>query len=466
MAVKRGQTLDVEITQLAFGGRGLTKIDGFAVFVDRVVPGDRARVRVFRKKKRHAEARLLEILSPSSMRIDPPCPYFGLCGGCSWQFMPYDQQIRFKREHVVESLSHIGKIPDTMVLPTIPSARVFGYRNKMEFSFSDKRWLLPEELGKPDVSKDLGLGLHVPGTFFKVLDIEACLLQPDLGNAILNDVRDYVKKSGVPPYGLRSHMGFWRFLMLRHSVKYDLWMVNIVTADGPHDRVRPLAEFLARRYPSVRSVVHNINTKRASIAFGEKEKPLIGDPFICDGIGRLEFDISANSFFQTNTEGAKCLYDTVKKYAQLTGGEIVMDLYSGTGTIAIYLAHNASQVIGMEISESAVEDAKRNCRKNGIDNCTFIEGDILDNLSDVSEKPDVMVIDPPRAGVHPKVVEMVAALGPERIVYVSCNPTTMSRDIGQIVPYYRVVEVQPVDMFPHTYHIESVALLERLRASN
>ncbi len=461
MSIKKGQVLELDIHKVVFGGKGLAKLDGLAVFVDKVVPGDKVRARIVRKKSRHAEARLLELIAASPMRVAPPCPYSGICGGCPWQFLSYENQLQFKREHVSESIEHIGGFRDVPVLPTMPSQKMFGYRNKMEFSFSDRRWLLPEELEQENVSTGLALGLHVPGTFYKVLDIEACLLQPDRGNAILADVRRYVAESGIPPYGLKSHQGFWRFLVLRHSSSHDAWMVNVVTADGPHEWVQPLADLLRKKYQNVWSVVHNINTRHASIAFGEKERVLAGEPSIRDRIGSFEFEISANSFFQTNTAGAESLYDTVREYAQLTGKETVVDLYSGTGTIPVFLSRQAAKVVGIEISESAVNDAERNCRRNFIDNCRFICGDINSVIEGIEEVPEVMVIDPPRAGMHPRVVEAVRAMGPKRIVYVSCNPASLARDLALLAEDYRPVEVQPVDMFPHTYHVESVARLDR-----
>jgi len=462
VALKKRQIIDIEIEKLVLGGRGLARVDGIAVFVDKVLPGDRVRARIYRKRENHAEARLLEIIAPSSMRISAPCPYCGFCGGCTWQSLPYERQLAVKRDHVLESLEHIGGLAGMTVLPTIPSQKTFGYRNKMEFSFSDRRWLLPDELGREDIFKDFALGLHVPGTFHKVLDIEACLLQPELGNEILTDVKDYVRQSGVAPYGLKSHEGFWRFLMLRHTTLHDAWMVNVVTADGPHAWVQPLADRLVEKYRSVRSVVHNVNTRRAAIAVGERETLLAGEAFITDRIGAFEFEISANSFFQTNTSGAECLYNVVKSYAQLSGRELVLDLYSGTGTIAIFLSNKADRVIGIEISPSAVQDAERNCERNQIVNCQFMCGDMGGVLEGIREKPDVIVIDPPRAGMHPRVVDSVRNMGPARIVYVSCNPATMARDMALLSEEYRIVEVQPVDMFPHTYHIESVARLDRL----
>jgi 23S rRNA (uracil1939-C5)-methyltransferase len=307
----------------------------------------------------------------------------------------------------------------------------------------------------------MALGLHVPGTFYKVLDIEACLLQPDLGNAILSDVRQYIRNSPLPVYGLRSHEGFWRFLVLRHSAALDQWMVNIVTASENVAQVQPLADQLVQKYDRVVSVVNNITARKSGVAIGEREIRLCGEAVLVDRIGDCAFELSANSFFQTNTLGARRLYDTAKDYAGLTGTERVVDLYCGAGTIAIYLAHMAREVIGLEIVESAVADAQRNGLRNGVENCRFMAGDIRDTLARVDVQPEVMIIDPPRAGMHQDVVGQVLAMAPGRIVYVSCNPATMARDMALLKDAYEVMEVQPVDMFPHTYHIESVARLVR-----
>jgi 23S rRNA (uracil1939-C5)-methyltransferase len=460
MAVKRGQELELEISDLAFGGKGIAKVNGFAVFVDQVAPGDRILARITKKKKNFAEARVIRLLTASSLRVTPPCTYCGHCGGCKWQFLPYETQLVYKRRHVVESLAHIGLIQDVPVHDTIASPDVFAYRNKMEFSCSDRRWLLPEEMGREDVDAGFGIGLHVPGTFQKVLDIKTCLLMPALGNEILDAVRRFIRNSELPVYGLHSHEGFWRFLMLRHSAAHDQWMVNIITAAEALDVVRPLADQLVASYPQIVSVVNNITARKAGIAIGEYERLLAGSPTLQDRIGRFEFEISANSFFQTNTRGAARLYDTAKAYAGLTGTETVLDLYCGTGTIGIGLSDAAKEVIGIEIIESAVADANRNCRVNGITNCRFMLGDIKEALSRVTATPEVLVIDPPRVGMHKDVVSQVLQMAPQRIVYVSCNPATLARDLGMLAEKYRPVEVQPVDMFPHTFHIESVARLE------
>jgi len=462
MKKKKGQELEVEITGIAFGGKGLVRINGMAVFVDHAIPGDKALIRIQRKKKNYAEARVLKLLEPSPKRIKPPCVYNGFCGGCKWQFLDYDVQLAYKRQHVVESLEHIGQIKNVQVLPTIASPRKFGYRNKMEFTCTDRRWLAPHEMQQAETAKDFGIGLHVPGTFFKVFDTKRCLLQPDLGNHILDDVRKFIRSSTLPVYGLRSHAGFWRFLMLRHSVAFDRWMVNIVTAFDQHQALKPLADQLLQKYPEIISVINNITSRKAGVAFGEMELGIAGLETIVDKIGSFSFEISANSFFQTNTLGAAQLYAVVKKYAQLSGAETVIDFYSGTGTIAILISENAKEVIGLEMAPSAVADARRNCRMNRVENCRFLPGDIRKSLPEISLRPDVLVIDPPRVGIHPDVLKQVLALSAERIVYVSCNPATLARDLNLLKTVYEVQEVQPVDLFPHTYHIESVARLEKI----
>jgi 23S rRNA (uracil1939-C5)-methyltransferase len=460
MIIKRGLQTEVEISDVAFGGRGLVRLDGMAVFVDQTVPGDRAIIRIVRKKKNYAEARVIDLIQSSPDRIIAPCEYSGFCGGCKWQFLKYEQQLIYKRQHVLDSLEHIGRIKDTLVHDTIPSELIFGYRNKMEFSCSARRWLLPHELGQVDVDIGFALGLHVPGTFHKVIDTRECLLQPNLGNHLMDEVRTFIRSSDQPVYGLRSHIGYWRFLVLRHSVAHDRWMVNIVTAEDRRESVQPLADRLRDRYPKVVSIINNITSRKAGVAVGDVEYTLAGSDIISDKIDGFEFEISANSFFQTNTRGAALLFKIVEKYAGLSGSETVLDLYSGTGTIPILLSEQSKAVTGIEIVESAVDDAEKNCRKNGISNCKFIRGDIRKCLSQIEQRPDVLIIDPPRAGMHKDVVKQVLELGAGRLVYVSCNPATMARDLELMQETYRLEEVQPVDMFPHTYHVEAVGKLK------
>jgi 23S rRNA (uracil1939-C5)-methyltransferase len=461
VGVKKGQVLEVDIADVAFGGRGLTRVNGLAVFVDQTAPLDQARIRIVRKRKNHAEAVLVELLRPSPHRVRAPCPYSGTCGGCRWQFIDYAKQLDLKRRHVAEALEHIGRLNGVPVHDTIASANIFHYRNKMEFTFSDRRWLMPQELGQRDVDRNFALGLHVPGTFYKVLDTRACLLQPAQGNAVLETVREFARASEEPVYGLKSHEGFWRFTMLRHSVADDGWMVNIVTASDKSERLQPLAGSLMASHAGMVSVVNNVTSRRAGISQGQQEILLAGDPRIVDRIGEFEFEISANSFFQTNTTGAQRLLEVVRDYAGLKGGERVLDLYSGTGTIAISLSPSAGVVTGIEIAGSAIADAVKNCRRNRVDNCRFLHGDMLSVLPRLTDVPDVVIVDPPRAGMHKKVVQQVMEMAAERIVYVSCNPATLARDLALLYERYSIREVRPVDMFPHTYHVEAVARLEK-----
>jgi len=461
MRLRKGDIVELWIDKAAYGGQGVARMDGLVVFVRGAIPGDRVLARIIKKKKSYSEAILLELTSSSSDRIQAPCPYSGYCGGCQWQYLRYERQLEYKRDQVRESMTRIGTIEDVLVHDTIPSEKTYGYRNKMEFSFSDRRWLMPEEFEEEDEEIGFGLGLHVPGTFYKVLDVDECLLQHDTGNHILREVKRYVRESDAPVYGLRSHNGFWRFLTLRYSTASDEWMVNLVTSEERADVTAPLAESLSHRFGNIRTVVNNINTRKAAIAVGEREKILLGEGYIRDRIGQFIFQISANSFFQTNSAGAERLYEKVAEYAGLSGSETVLDLYCGTGTISIFLSARAKEVTGMEIVESAILDAERNCRENNVDNCRFILGDIREKLPELGLKPDVVVIDPPRAGMHKDVLAGVMEMATDRIVYVSCNPTTMARDIGWMAEKYEVVEIQPVDMFPHTYHIEAVARLVR-----
>ena len=459
MKLKKGHTVELNIVNMAYGGRGIARLDGFVIFVRGAVPGDRIMARIYKKKKDYAEASLVELLESSSDRIETACPYAGYCGGCQWQHVAYEKQLEFKCDHIKEPLERIAGLKDVVVHPLLPSDNVFGYRNKMEFSFSDRRWYLPHELASKEKEGSFALGLHVPGTYSKVIDMTACMLQQKTGNDILKEVGQYVKHSGIPVYGLKSHKGFWRYLTIRYSTAFDQWMVNLVTSEENTSTVQPLADLLCRKFDRIKTVINNINGRKASIAIGEHEKILRGDGFISDTIGSFTFRVSANSFFQTNTSSAEKLYNQVLRYADPKGTEMVLDLYSGTGTIPIFLANRVRAVTGIEISQSATADANRNALENDVRNCQFICGDIREKLDQITFKPDLLIIDPPRAGMHKDVLAETLALAPRRIVYVSCNPTTLARDLESMIESYDLDEIQPVDMFPHTFHIEAVAKL-------
>jgi 23S rRNA (uracil1939-C5)-methyltransferase len=464
MGFNKDRLIELTIENVAFGGNGVARKDGFVFFVKGGLPGDRVMATIFKQKKSYAEAAVSEILEPSPDRTQAPCPYFGRCGGCKWQHARYSRQLEYKKGHVTEALAHIASLPLTVVRETIPSENEYGYRNKMEFSFSTRPWLPPEEFAKGSKEEGFALGLHVPGTFDKVMDIEACMLQPETGNRILRSLKRFAKNSGLPPYGIRSHEGFWRFLAVRHSGFLDEWMVNVITSSENRKTMEAMAKVLLDECTGIGTVVNNISQRKASIAVGERELVVRGNGTITDRLGQFQFVISPNSFFQTNSRTAVKLYEKVEEYAELTGNERVLDLYSGTGTIPIFLSsRTGAEVLGMEINAVAVQDAEKNCKLNEIANCRFVIGDIRETLAVSKFKPDVLIIDPPRDGMHKDALAAAMKLEAERIVYVSCNPSTLARDLKSMSENYEILEVQPFDMFPHTYHVEAVAKLIKIR---
>ena len=458
--VKRGSEYEIDIDKLAFGGAGIGRMDNYVIFVKGAIPGDRVLAKIQKRKTAYAEARLLSIIKPSKIRIKAPCVYFDWCGGCTWQNLSYENQIKYKQEMVVEAFKHIAGLDNACIESILVSEKPFGYRNKMEFSFSDRRWLIPDELNTEDINRDYALGLHVPGTFDKILQIDKCLLQSDNANKILNFINGYILTSKLQPYGIKSHDGFLRFLVLRESNYNGGIMVNLVTAYEDTKYLKILAAQLIKKFPAVKSVINNINSKLAQIAFGEREIVLAGNDVIQEKLGQHLFHISANSFFQTNTRQAEKLYEKVIEFADLKGNEKVWDLYCGTGTITIFLAERTGEVTGFELVDSAVNDARLNAESHGIYNTKFIAGDLLYILREMEGKPDVLVTDPPRSGMHVKVVEYICDLKPEKIIYISCNPSTLARDISILKDVYKIDVVQPVDMFPQTYHIETVVKMK------
>lgn len=458
----RRQEIETTIEKLAFGGQGIARHDDFVVFVDDAIPGDRMKVRLRKVRKSHAFAYPVELIEPSSLRIKAPCSHFGFCGGCKWQNLEYQTQLGFKKQHVIESLEHIGDIQADTVEDVIPSPLIFGYRNKMEFSFSENRWLPPEELANPEIEKhQFSVGFHVPRFFDRIIDIEKCWLQDDQLNLILQFAKAFFKKAGISVYHNRKHEGILRYLVLRRSFAFKQIMVNVVTFEPIQQELGEFAEKLVGEIPSVTSVINNVNPRFAQVAAGDEEFPIYGDPVIREKLGNYIFEISANSFFQTNSLQAENLYRAV---TDLAGGEgeTIWDLYSGTGSIAIFLSGYAARITGFEISDSSVEDARRNAELNGVTNCEFLAGDIRFSMEGhAGTKPDIIICDPPRSGMHPDVVKKLLEISPPKIVYVSCNPTTLARDLSVLKGQYRLGKVQPVDMFPHTYHIETVCQLEK-----
>jgi 23S rRNA (uracil1939-C5)-methyltransferase len=461
MDIKRGDKAEVEIEKVVYGGRGLAHLKGMALFVGGTVPGDRVIAQVVKVKSNYAEARMEELIEASPHRIISPCQYSDYCGGCTWQYIAYEKQLEYKQGFVADSLGHIADITGLKMNEVLPSPRIFGYRNKMEFSFSDKRWLLPQQGTEESEKRSLALGLHVPGTFDRVIDIEGCLLQEERGNEMLRQVKGFVRQSGVPVYGLKSHQGFWRYLVLRHSHRFNEWMVNIVTSEEGQGSVLALASMLRDQFSEIVSIVNTINTRKGGTAVGERESTLTGEGYMREKLGPYRFQVSTNSFLQTNPHLSERLYQAVKEFASLSGKETVIDLYCGIGTVSAFLASGASRIVGFDSSESAIADAVRNCELNGLVNCEFLCGDVKLLLCRVVSKPEVLITDPPRTGMHKEVIGHILHLLPDRIIYVSCNPTTMARDIALLKEFYEVKEIQPIDLFPNTYHIEAVARLER-----
>jgi 23S rRNA (uracil1939-C5)-methyltransferase len=464
--VRKGTEIELTLEKFADRGKSLARVDGFVVFVAGAVPGDRVKARVFKKRKGFAEARLLEVLSPSDMRTTPRCEYFGTCGGCKWQHVGYEHQLEAKRLSVHDALTRAGglTLPEDGVRATIGADEPYFYRNKMEFSFSAYRWLTPEEIAtKEAFDTDFALGLHVPGNFMKVLDLKACYLQSDLSVRLVNATRDQAKAEGWTPWDVRSHEGWLRHLVIRHGERTGEVMVNLVTNGDSESRIAAYSAMLRMNFPEVTTLIHTINTGKAQTAYGEAMRTVYGPGVIHDEIGGLRFEIAPNAFFQTNTKQAERLYEVALDFAGLKPTDRVYDLYCGAGTISLFLAKHCAEVVGVELVEEAVANARANAKANGVTNARFLAGDMRDLFGEAfireQGRPDVLVVDPPRAGMHPKVVGQIRVLRPERFVYVSCNPQSQARDLAPLADAYRLDAVQPVDLFPQTHHVENVALL-------
>jgi 23S rRNA (uracil1939-C5)-methyltransferase len=481
--LKRGDELKLEVTDAAFEGKSVAHHEGIVVFIENAVPGDLALVKLLKIKKSYIEAQMISIERPSPLRVEPRCKYFGVCGGCKWQHVDYQAQLRFKQQQVIDSFERIGGFKDIQTLPIIGADNIFFYRGKMEFSFSEQQWLLtpPQKIEgySTDVMSEIShphnsifLGLHVPQRYDKVLDIDECHLQSPLSNRILNFSRSFAKENNLKVYNSEMETGYLRFLVVRESKRTKEVMVNLVTYLENKELMQKYTSCLLQECPEVTTVINTINSRKAQIAFGELENIYYGNGFINEQLGGKRFVISASSFFQTNVMQAEKLYAVAKEFGEFKSTDIVFDLYSGTGSIAIFISDAVREVVGIESMESAILDAEKNAQANNLTNCRFLLGDLKDRLTKDTgwmssyPKPDIIIIDPPRNGMHPKVVEEILALAPERIVYISCNPATQARDMKLLcAERYQLVKLQPVDMFPHTYHIENVALLRRREVS-
>lgn len=456
---------NVTITDIAAEGKAIAKVNDIVVFVPFVVPGDVVDLQVTRKKSNFMEARPIHFHTYAEKRIDAVCQHFGICGGCKWQILPYIEQLRFKQQQVIDNLTRIGKIELPNVTPILGSSKTEFYRNKLEFTFSNKRWRTNEEIAEEIVFDTMNaVGFHIPGQFDKVLDIEKCWLQSESSNEIRNEIRKYALQHELTFFDLRNQEGFLRTLMIRTTITGGL-MVIVVFYYEDKELQNALLQHVADKFPDITSLLYVVNSKANDTITDQEIKLFAGEEFIYEKMEDLTFKIGPKSFFQTNSIQAYELYKIVRNYAQLTGNELVYDLYTGTGTIANFVSHQARQVIGIEYVAEAIEDAHINSELNGIDNTLFYAGDMKDILNaafiEKHGKPDVIITDPPRAGMHNDVIEAILFASPERIVYVSCNPATQARDLSFLDNGYRVTAVQPVDMFPHTHHVENVVLLEK-----
>lgn len=463
----------VTITDYAAEGKSLARVDDMVVFVPWAVPGDVCDLQVRRKKHSFMEAEVIRYHSMSPRRTQPFCQHFGTCGGCKWQQLPYDEQLRMKQQQVYDQLTRIGKVELPEFHPILGSVKTQEYRNKLDYGCANKRYLTSEEIVSlpHDESQSLkdqpAIGFHITGAFDKILPVEKCWLMDDLHNQIRNDIRDYAIEHELTFFDLRQQTGLLRDVIIRNSNTGEWMIILQFHYDDEEDeqKAKALLQYLAGKYPQITSLMY-LNNQKCNDTIGDQDiLTFKGNDHIYEVMEDLRFKVGPKSFYQTNTEQAYHLYSVVRDFAGLTGSELVYDLYTGTGTIANFVARNARKVVGIEYVPEAIEDAKINSQENNIDNTLFFAGDMKDILTDgfITEhgRPDIIITDPPRAGMHPDVVKTILRAAPQRIVYVSCNPATQARDLQDLDCDYQVTEVQPVDMFPHTPHVENVVLLTK-----
>lgn len=452
----------ITITGIAAEGKALARYNEKVVFVPHVIPGDVVDLQVTKKKSAYLEARAIRFHSYSPQRTQPVCEHFGTCGGCKWQMLPYPAQLAYKQQQVVDNLTRIGKVELPAIEPILGSDKTEFYRNKLEFTFSNKKWLTTEEMHSDEDRIMNGVGFHIPGMFDKVLDIHKCWLQDDISNQIRNEIRRYANENGLRYFDLRKQEGFLRTMMVRTTSTGELMLIMVFFEENVELRIA-LLDHLANTFPQITALLYVINSKANDTITDQEVITYKGADAIVEEMEGLRFKIGPKSFYQTNSEQAYTLYKVAREFAGLTGNELVYDLYTGTGTIANFVARQSRQVIGIEYVPEAIEDAQLNSALNNIDNTLFYAGDMKDILSESfilnHGRPDVIITDPPRAGMHNDVIEAILFAAPKRIVYVSCNPATQARDLNLLDSAYRITRVQPVDMFPHTHHVENVVLL-------
>ena len=453
---------NLTIERIASEGKSVTHYDGKVVFVQQVAPGDVVDVRITRGKSSFMEGEAIKFHKYSKDRVEPFCSHFGVCGGCKWQHINYDLQLSYKRQQVLDQFSRIAKVPIPEVLPIIGSSDTKYYRNKLDFTFSNNRWLTREQIDSGEEFERNALGFHIPKRFDKIVDIEHCYLQGGISNDVRNELRTFALENNITFFDMIQQVGLLRNLIIRTSSTGET-MVIVQFGEDDQEGIQRVMGFLAKRFPEITSLLYIINLKKNETFHDQDIHTFMGRDYIIERMEDLEFRVGPKSFYQTNSKQAYELYKVAREFAGLTGNEVVFDLYTGTGTIANFVAKKAKQVIGIEYVEAAIEDAKLNASVNGLENTLFYAGDMKDILNDgfIAEHaaPDVIITDPPRAGMHEDVVKMLLKLESPKIVYVSCNPATQARDVALLGEKYQVDKIQPVDMFPQTYHVENVVLL-------
>ena len=460
---------NITITDVAAEGKAIAKVDNLVIFVPYAVPGDVVDLQIKRKKHSYAEAEVVKVHQYSDKRVKPFCKHFGICGGCKWQCLSYEDQLFYKQKQVVDNLTRIGKVEIPEVSPILGSKHIKEYRNKLEFGFSNKKWLTQEEISSGQKFDNMdAVGFHIPGAFDKILDIDQCLLMSDINNRLRNSIREYAISHQLSFYDLRAQTGLLRNMMLRTSATGEIMLLMqfCIRTDEEQSQANQVLAHVHTNFPEVTSLLW-VNNLKCNDTIGDLDiQTYAGTDYIYETMENLRFKVGPKSFYQTNTEQAYELYKVARNFAGLTGNELVYDLYTGTGTIANFVAKQARQVVGIEYVPEAIEDAKVNAQLNTLDNTLFYAGDRKDILNrEFIEKhgtPDVIITDPPRAGMHTDVIDTILFASPQRIVYVSCNPATQARDLQLLSVAYQVKAVQPVDMFPQTHHVENVVLLEKI----
>jgi len=467
VARKKNRNIVLEkvlVEDYAAEGKSLARVDGKVVFIERVVPGDIVDVRLLKSKKDWAEGYPLQFHDYSKDRVQPFCSHFGVCGGCQWQMLPYDKQLSYKQKQVSDNLTRIGKIPLPEMMPILGAAETTLYRNKLEFTFSSKRFVPEKEFVKGEkINEEGASGFHAKGMFDKVVEIEHCHLQAEPSNAIRKAITGFARKNNYSFYDYKLHTGFLRTLLLRITTTGEV-MVNLVMGEDDEAKRKPLLEHLMKEVPGITTLLYTINTKFNDSLYDLDPVVVKGNGYVMETLEDFKFKISPKSFFQTNTKQAENLYRVARNFAELTGKETVYDLYCGTGSIGIFVSKQAKKIIGVELIAEAIEDAKQNAALNSLTNTSFVAGDVIkvcdDDFFATHGKPDVIITDPPRAGMHDKLVQKILDIAAPTVVYVSCNPSTQARDLNRLGEKYIVTKIQPVDMFPHTHHIENVVQLK------